>query len=494
MRAFLIAIAALFGVLTSAAHAQTPTGWTCPDPSNERTATYLDDRRAIVIDAIADARDACEADADGVNDTQPAASEPAAAETEAAAGEDEASEEEDQIDPADTAYFARRAYTPAGAELPDRLVPATLVAMAELARQARARADASCRSGDSYVCTLNARIATRAELSLASARGLENAYSENPGRAAFPVGTIDVDEVQVNVEPMSDLTLPGGGVFDVLIGQTQAEGYNGPRLDPISTCAYIFTGAAYAENCGVSDAQARNRSWNIPCDAACAQRAVDVAEALRPAMALDALYSFVGSQTLMAAEAERDAENAANWLAYFFGGGDSRVQWPWELWINGARYEPEDHRIMQRRRLEDDSVQEYWGGRWAPPTDAFIVLHPGVGATFYDADDSEMKFTALAELIGYSRWSYREGKRHNEWGGSVIAAYHPGDDGDDWGYGVMVRTPYRGLNVAWVRRDGPGGEEEDGLMFSMKVGDLFSGGGVEGLCNTFGVQVPGLCE
>lgn len=377
---------------------------------------------------------------------------------------------------------ARAAYAPSDTGAP--VTEGTMAALRAMTAQAHAQREESCNADDPARCALDTRIDQRAQEAVHSAEALHTAYGDNPAAATLPAGIVDLDEYDIDLTPRRRLTLAGGRQMrDIFIGQSPTEisetGDGPPMLAAISACAYVFTGQTYASDCGISPQDARTPAWNVRCDARCAQRAADMAEALPRAVATRSLYGVVGADTLMRHEAELDAQNEAEWRSYFFGAGQSRVQWPWELMINGRRYRAEEN--------------ESEAGRFSPPTDQLIVMHPGVGATFYDGDDSEVKLTALAELVGYSRWEYREGQRHNEWGASLIAAYTPGDAGDDWGYGVMVRTPYRGLNIAWVRREGANGEDEDGFMFSMKVGDLLNGAATQGLCEGFGVHVPGLC-
>jgi hypothetical protein len=87
-------------------------------------------------------------------------------------------------------------------------------------------------------------------------------------------------------------------------------------------------------------------------------------------------------------------------------------------------------------------------------------LHPSVGLTLKSPKGAESNLVGVVELLGFSRWKYSsEGAREGEWGISAITSYQPRDDGDDWGYGLLVRLPWRSINLAWTRTKLEGGHD-----------------------------------
>lgn len=98
----------------------------------------------------------------------------------------------------------------------------------------------------------------------------------------------------------------------------------------------------------------------------------------------------------------------AKWTGYF---DDARLQFPWELYINGLRYGREARKA---------------GGFGEPPSDQFILLHPGVGMEYVRGAPSGSRFqpALVLELVGYNRWRWTDaGKMENAYGASLIQTY-----------------------------------------------------------------------
>ena len=144
------------------------------------------------------------------------------------------------------------------------------------------------------------------------------------------------------------------------------------------------------------------------------------------------------------------------WDAYHFGGGSGRTQLPWELWVNSLAYE--------QTRTSDAAWPE-------PPTAAWIIAHPSVGLSLKDPEGADSNLVGVVELVGRSWWDYdpETQARKNEWGGSLVAGYQKRDNGDDWGYGALVRLPYESLNVVWVRTKLDNGETDDTFALTLDL-------------------------
>ena len=111
--------------------------------------------------------------------------------------------------------------------------------------------------------------------------------------------------------------------------------------------------------------------------------------------------------------AYEDAVRAARvreskWNSYF---DDARLQFPWELYVNGLRYGRENRSA---------------GGFAETPSDQIIFLHPGVGMEYVRGAPSGSRFqpALVLELVGYNRWTWtREGKIENAFGASLVQTY-----------------------------------------------------------------------
>jgi hypothetical protein len=188
------------------------------------------------------------------------------------------------------------------------------------------------------------------------------------------------------------------------------------------------------------------------CEAGCRRSAAEVL-ALYPVLAeLDWFYQKNVALPTWQQQSKEAALVKAEWDAYLFGGGNARVQLPWELLANAVIYK--------------SSRQPAAGEFPRPPRYALTLLHPSVGISLKDSKGADSNIAGVVELLGLSHWDYdsETGARKNEWGASAITAYQKRDNGHDWGYGALVRTPWRGVNVAWVRTKLQSGHDTQWLI------------------------------
>jgi hypothetical protein len=156
-------------------------------------------------------------------------------------------------------------------------------------------------------------------------------------------------------------------------------------------------------------------------------------------------------------------EQVARWEAYHFGGGQGRAQLPWELLLNNAIYEQHLKQV--------DPAQLRWP---EPPKGAVVLLHPSVGLNLKTVEGASSPLVGVVELLGYSRWKYdsKTQARSGEWGASLVASYQSRDDAADWGYGALVRLPYKTLNVVWTTTSLKAGGHDDTFALTLDIGDL----------------------
>ncbi|NZA26526.1 hypothetical protein H0E84_09020 [Luteimonas sp. SJ-92] len=166
--------------------------------------------------------------------------------------------------------------------------------------------------------------------------------------------------------------------------------------------------------------------------------------------------------------------NYAKWDAYNFGGGTSRVQLPWEIALNGALY----------RGNPRDGSAELWP---EPPTSALILFHPTLGIAPFSTDGSASGVIGAIEAVGWSRWRYSsKNTRADDWGGSLAAVYVPGGESDGWHPGLVVRTPFRSVNIVYARTRDEASDDGHLVAFSVDVSRfVFRDKGVTGrlVCN-----------
>jgi len=216
-----------------------------------------------------------------------------------------------------------------------------------------------------------------------------------------------------------------------------------------------------------------------PCETACATATARVV-ALYPLLhGLDIAWQGPAGDRLEQL-ADRLQARRDRWDAYHFGGGDARVQLPWELAINGVIFQ------RTRPRLADRTPEPFPDA----PNWAVVVAHPTVGLALKDSRGADSNLVGVVEALGFSRWTYgKDNKRSGEWGLSAVAAYQPRDNGRDWGYGVLARLPWRGVNVAWTRTRLDNRKDADQLLFSIDI-SKYIGGGAGNLAKLFKLKDP----
>lgn len=215
----------------------------------------------------------------------------------------------------------------------------------------------------------------------------------------------------------------------------------------------------------------------LPCDDLCARSTAQVVSLYPLFIALDTADQPALGEQLGQIAAKLEAKRQ-RWDAYHFGGGDKRVQLPWELAVNGVLFN------LDRPRTASGAYEPFPD----PPTWALTVLHPSVGLALKNTKGADSNIVGVVELLGVSKWSYGgDNKRSGEWGLSAVAAYQPRNNGRSWGYGVLARLPWQGLNVAWVRARLNAGGHDDQFLLSVDISQLFSAGGL----STFKLQDPG---
>jgi len=141
----------------------------------------------------------------------------------------------------------------------------------------------------------------------------------------------------------------------------------------------------------------------------------------------------------------------AKWTRYF---DDARLQFPWELYVNGLRHARENRKA---------------GGFADVPDDQWIVLHPGVGLEYVrDAPrGSRFEPALVVELIGYNRWRWRpDGRMGTALGISLIQTYSDRAGLQSARSGIMLHYDHK-YSLALTRGDG-----ETGLMLSVDLSRL----------------------
>jgi hypothetical protein len=141
----------------------------------------------------------------------------------------------------------------------------------------------------------------------------------------------------------------------------------------------------------------------------------------------------------------------ARWTHYF---DTARLQFPWELYVNGLRHERNNRRA---------------GGFADVPDDQWILLHPGVGLEYVRNAPSGSRFepALVVELVGYNRWRWHaDGTMGTALGVSLIQTYSDRAGLGSSRTGVMLHYDHK-YSLALTRGDG-----ETGLMLSVDLSRL----------------------
>ena len=190
------------------------------------------------------------------------------------------------------------------------------------------------------------------------------------------------------------------------------------------------------------------------CTANCRRSTAEVMGLYAVLSELDWFYQDVAAGSFRQQAAEAKLVDA-QWDAYLFGGGDARVQLPWELLANSVLYKATSHPTE--------------GEFPRPPNTALVLFHPSVGLALKTRKGADSNLVGVVEIVGLGHWTYdsKTGARKNEWGLSAVTTYQPRDNGKDWGYGALLRTPFKGLNVVWTRTKLTGGGHDSQWLFSV---------------------------
>lgn len=193
---------------------------------------------------------------------------------------------------------------------------------------------------------------------------------------------------------------------------------------------------------------------NVTCaqeaDIACREAASAGKVVLRAAALVGHTLRFSLAETYqLALDAARVRD--AQWTSYF---DEARLQYPWELLLNGWRHGRENRKA---------------GGFAEVPDDQWILLHPGVGLEYVRNAPKGSRFepALVVEIVGYNRWSWSSGGRMGRaYGISLIHTYSDRAGLASARPGVMLHVNNR-YSLALTREGG-----ETGLMLSLDLSKL----------------------
>lgn len=203
------------------------------------------------------------------------------------------------------------------------------------------------------------------------------------------------------------------------------------------------------------------------CDADCQLKVANVVSINPILHAVDSGFMAVTADNYNGSIAILD-QRIGRWNAYHFGGGEGRAQLPWELLFNGVLYRSSHKHVTID---ENTPLNSLWP---EAPKSAWILVHPSPALAMKDAKGASLVINAV-EVLGWSKWDYDETKqsRKNEKGASLVAAYRERSDASDWGYGVLVRTPFNlnslPINVVLTRTKLDKGGHDDLLALSVDI-------------------------
>lgn len=176
---------------------------------------------------------------------------------------------------------------------------------------------------------------------------------------------------------------------------------------------------------------------------------------MRTSIAMNQVIAAFNLPTI-AAHQEFLSMRDREWDAYF---NDISVQFPWELYFNSRRFSRQNEGEL--------------GGFPRAPNDRWIVLHPSVGFEHIDTpiDSSSTSAAVFVEVVGYERWSWRNGSAWNRWGLSGVVSFANIPGMDEVGYGALLHTPLKNISFGAVWRDGDDGSEV-GIVANFNIAAL----------------------
>jgi len=135
------------------------------------------------------------------------------------------------------------------------------------------------------------------------------------------------------------------------------------------------------------------------------------------------------------------------WSNYF---ESTRDQWPWELWINSARFRSEG-----------------LSGFREPPDSQVIVFHPSVG---YEYGKGKFEESLQVELIGYYKWRWSDqGTVTDPKGASLTLNFSGREDSKRVGLGFLYHLK-KGASIGLATRKQDAGGRITTIVFSYDLG------------------------
>lgn len=193
--------------------------------------------------------------------------------------------------------------------------------------------------------------------------------------------------------------------------------------------------------------------------------------------AIEAMVDLVRVANLMQAVHQRaDRSLGVNLLAYQRAEvmwdlytNEARVQYPWEMLLNGYIYQRDIN------RLEADQGHELALVDRLPPDRQIILLHPGVGLEYVDdaSDGGRLEPAVVMEWVGFNSWRYR-GSGSNvtmarPLGVSLVTTLSDRNGSKNVGHGLAFHWNHTMTTGITWRSGG-----EVGLFISIGLADRFS--------------------
>ena len=143
----------------------------------------------------------------------------------------------------------------------------------------------------------------------------------------------------------------------------------------------------------------------------------------------------------------------AKWDSYY---DDLTFQYPWELWANNLILERAD----KRRKTDGNRM-----GFRSLPRSKLVLLHPEANLVYADEAEHEYDISLSMEVVGFERFGFdRKGKVRNPWGLSLLAAYLPHPQRNEFGWSGGVLVKYDGYSLGITDNHG-----EAGIVFNINL-------------------------
>lgn len=148
---------------------------------------------------------------------------------------------------------------------------------------------------------------------------------------------------------------------------------------------------------------------------------------------------------------------------------EARVQYPWEMWVNGHFYQKGINKRKQAQGRDVRLVERL------PPSHQIILLHPGVGLEYVNkaTDGSRLEPAVIMEWVGYNSWSYRgrgvDVSMARPLGVSLVTTWSDRNGSKNIGHGLALHWNHN-LTTGLTWRNGG----EAGLFISIGLAERFS--------------------